>query len=77
MNHRLELKKIEKLVKIEGFEFSLDILELLFFKYQILEKSKKNRFFTRQEFLEVEDEIELILLKIETLFKSLRELKKE
>ena len=77
MNHKLELKNVEEFVKTEGFEFSFDILELLFYKFQILEKSKKNRYLTTQEFFEVEKEIDLVLLKIEILFKSLRELKKE
>ena len=77
MNHTLELKKLEEFAKTKGFEFSLDILELLFYKYQILEKSKRNNFLLEQEFLKIEKEVDLVLLKIEILFKSLRELKKE
>ena len=77
MNNTLKLKRFEKFMKTEGFKYSLEILELLFLKYQILEKSKKGCYLTAKEFLKVEIEIDFVLLKIETLFRSLRELKKD
>ena len=76
MNYTLEIKRIEEFVKSEGIEYALDMLELLFFKYRILEKSKMSCYtnLTVQELIKIEKEKDIVLFKVEILFKSLREL---
>ena len=77
MGQKLEIKRLEELVKGKGIQYSLEILELLFLNYQILEKSKKESYPRINEFLKTEEEIDAVLLKIKTLFEILRGLQME